>query len=131
VSADALVHDIRFGGRILWKAPGFTVVAVLTLTLGIGANTAVFSLLYGLAFRDLPVPHPEQLVRVGAQRGTDAFAGLSLPMFEAIARSQTVFSSMFAWSADGVFNIEIDGVPSRADVWPVTGQLPIRPWRCA
>src|SRR5262245_20627906 len=82
------IQDVSFGGRMLRKSPGFTLVAVLTLALGIGANTAIFSLLYGLAFRNLPVPHPEKLVRFGAQAGDDQFVALSLPMFEELTRNQ-------------------------------------------
>jgi predicted permease len=115
------IQDVRFAGRMLRKSPGFTLVAVLTLALGIGANTAIFSLLYGLAFRNLPVPHPQELVRLGAQSGDERFAGLSLPMFEELVRNQKVFSSTFAWWGDAVFDVEMDGATSRADVWAVSG----------
>ena len=118
---EALAQDIRFALRMLRKSPGFTAVAVLTLALGIGANTAIFSLLYTLAFRNLPVPHPGQLVRFGAHVGDDPYVALSVPMFEEFARSQKAFSGVFAWAPEGVFNIEIKGTLSRADIWPVTG----------
>lgn len=120
---DQFWQDIRYGLRLLRRSPGFTAVAVITLALGIGANTAVFSLIYGLAFRNLPVPHPQQLVRFGAHVGEDSFVALSLPMFEGLARSQKVFSSVFAWSGDGVYNIEVGGSISRADIWAVTGNF--------
>lgn len=59
-----MLKDLRFGVRTLLKNPGFTTVAVITLALGIGANTAMFSVLYTYLFRTLPYPEPDRIVRV-------------------------------------------------------------------
>src|SRR5262245_25557862 len=61
---DEMIQDLRFGVRMLAKNPGFTFIAALTLALGIGANTAVFSMLDVSLFRALPAPDPQQLVFV-------------------------------------------------------------------
>ena len=87
---EALRQDLRYALRQLRKAPGFTSVAVATLALGIGANTAMFSLVRGVLLRPLPYPHAERLVT----------AGVSLPDFEDLRRGATVFDEAAVWASN-------------------------------
>jgi len=95
---NALVQDVRYGIRLLAKNPGFTVVAAITLGLGIGANTAVFSVVNGLFLRGLQVQDPGSLVTLGFTYKNDV--GLSLvsyPDFEDIQRQANKWADLFAY----------------------------------
>src|SRR5262245_22208423 len=97
---DALFHDLRHAARTLARAPGFTLVVVLTLGLGIGANTAIFTLLDQVMLRLLPVERPEELVlldgpgaNMGARFGEQTF---SYPMYRDFRDKSEVFSGVIA-----------------------------------
>jgi len=121
---EQLWQDVRFGLRQLRRGPGFTAVAVLTLALGIGANTAIFSLINTIILRKLPVHNPEQLVAIATispDEANDVKDGLSLAMFEEILKHQRVFSGLFAWNGHGMIDYEANGVKYAAGVDTVSG----------
>ena len=91
-----LLQDVRYGLRMLVKNPGFTVVAVLTLALGIGANTAIFSVVYAVLLKPLPFRSPGQLVRVfeANDRAGIPAEGCSYAEFREWQRQNHVFSGM-------------------------------------
>ncbi|HSU62123.1 MAG TPA: ABC transporter permease [Bryobacteraceae bacterium] len=94
-------QDIRFSIRTLCKSPVFSLTAVLTLALGVGANTAIFSLIDALMLRSLPARHPEQLLQVNmAGRGIWGVADpfLSNPVWEQVRDRQDVFSGLFGYA---------------------------------
>ena len=93
-----LLRDISFSARLLKKSPGFTTVAILTLTIGVGANTAIFSLINGLLLRPLPVPHAEQLVVLQIHEGDpEPGYNFSSPIFRGLERQHKIFSDVFAY----------------------------------
>ena len=89
-----LWQDIRYSLRVLAKNPAFSAVAVLTLALGIGANTALFSVVNGVLLNPLPYPHPEQLVRIHESKVNFATGSISFPNFRDWRDSSRTFSHM-------------------------------------
>jgi MacB-like periplasmic core domain len=115
-----LWQDSRYGLRILAKSPGFTTVAVLTLALGIGANSAIFTLIDAVMLRELPVREPEQLVELSLVR-LEGPVPFSYPMFRELERGQRVFSDLMAWSVGALSNVEMNGTLSQNTVVSVSG----------
>jgi putative ABC transport system permease protein len=110
-----LWRDLRYALRMLERSPGFTAVAILTLALGIGANTAIFQLLDAVRLRTLPVKNPEQIAKInidhrnGASGSfTSRYADLTYAQWEQIRERQQAFSSVFAWGPN-LFNISPSG----------------------
>jgi predicted permease len=114
-AVEALWTDVRYSARVLAKAPAFTTVVVLTLALGIGANTAIFSLIDSLLLKSLPVHNPQELVQVTEYPLTN-------PIWEQIRDRQDVFSGAFAWGSEQ-FNLSKGGMVQNADGFWVSGDL--------
>src|ERR1700755_581717 len=108
-----LVDDLRFAWRQLRKSPGFTITALLTLALGIGANTAIFTVVYSTLLAPMPYPEPDQLVMVWSkiQGGRN---GISAGDFSDWKNQSTVFSSLCAWTG-GSFNLATKDQPEYVD----------------
>ncbi|HXN71686.1 MAG TPA: ABC transporter permease [Candidatus Acidoferrales bacterium] len=130
----SLLQDVRYGMRMLAKNPGFTVIAVLTLALGIGANTAIFSVVDSVLLRPLPDQHPESLVQISnAYLPAWPRLGLSPGDFEDWRQQASSFSEMAAYAdvAQG-FNLTGAGEPERvqadfatSNLFPMLGIRPL------
>jgi putative ABC transport system permease protein len=123
---DTLVRDLRYAARVLRKNPAFTLVAVLSLALGIGANTAIFQLADAVRLRMLPVKDPQELaqVRLAITRGVRGSKmrsnTLTFPIWEQISSRQQAFSEIFAWGLVN-FDTATSGEPRFVQGMPVSG----------
>src|SRR5579872_1238733 len=126
--------DIRYGLRVLAKNPGFAAVAILTLALGIGVNSAIFSLVDAVILRPLPYPDPEQLVGLGQWRNQEGQGyvqtGVSAPNVSDIAKAGVFqYVAYFRWSG---FNItegnrpeNVRGIQASAELLPMFEVAPL------
>ena len=103
-----IVGDVRYGLRSLRKNPGFTAVAVLTLALGIGANTSVFTFMNAMVIRTLPVERPSELFLLGPFDSHQGDLGFSYPLYEAVRDENRTLAGVFG-SARGRLNVSVDG----------------------
>jgi predicted permease len=125
---DEMIQDLRFGVRMLLKHRGFTAVAILSLALGIGANTAIFQLLDAVRLRMLPVRAPQELVELrlanmdGARGGIWREPSVTFPIWEQIRDRQQALSGIFAWGTDTV-NLAPGGEVRPAQMLYVSGDF--------
>jgi predicted permease len=121
---DSLFQDIRYGIRQLFRQRGFSIVAVMTLALGIGASTAIFSVIDAAMLRPLPYPHPEQLVSIGAEEHRpDGSVSRPTPSMDDMRRwqaSDDVFSAVAGWGSAFLGRIVEGPNPERIVVLQVT-----------
>ena len=128
---DELVQDLRYGARMLRKNPGFTVIAVLTLALGIGANSALFSVVNGVLLNPLPYPNPEQLVTLHESKPNFDTGSISYPNFRDWQKGNHAFSAVavsrgYAFSLTGLGEAEqVRGRFISSDFFSILGVNPI------
>jgi predicted permease len=108
----SLSQDLRYGVRVLAKSPGFSLIAILTLALGIGANTAIFSVVNGVLLNPLPYHQPDQLVSLFEEIPNFKNGSISYPNFIDWRRMNTSFSSIAAYRSTG-FSLSGSGEPER------------------
>jgi putative ABC transport system permease protein len=129
-----LWQDLHFGVRMLRKQPGFTLLAVFTLALGIGANSAIFSVVNGVLLKPLPYPEPERLVMLwerNPQKGMEQ-EFVTPPNFDDWQAQQRVFEHLAFWRGDTEFNlVQADGSEKirasyvSANLFPALGVRPV------
>ena len=112
---ESLMQDLKYAARVLLKSPGFVLIAVLTLALGIGANTALFSVVNGVLLRPLPFPRPNELVVLSEKTANFDSSSISYPNFLDWQRSNSSFSSVAAYRSDD-FSITGSGEAERVRV---------------
>jgi predicted permease len=115
-----LLQDLRYGSRMLRKSPGFTLVAVLSLTLGIGANTAIFSLINTALLRPLPIANPQQLVALNTASENQRFPTFSYPNYKDFRDRNEVFSGLIGYRFTPI-SVSHDGINERLWAFEVTG----------
>jgi hypothetical protein len=111
-----LLRDVKYGLRMLRKSPGFTAVAILSLALGMGANTAIFSVIQALLLRSLPVPNPQDLLQVNITINGSTSESFSYPVIRALSERKDVFTNLGgsaatpSWSAPQTRRCELLGL---------------------
>ena len=128
---NTFLHDVRYALRMLAKSPGFMAIAILTLALGIGANSALFSVVNGVLLNPLPYPNPQQLASVYSRTTQFSHSSISYPNFLDWQRENGTFAAMAAYRGDE-FNLTGSGEPERlraemvsADFFPILAVKPV------
>jgi len=115
-------QDVRYGLRVLSKSPGFAAIAILTLALGIGANTALFSVVNGVLLNPLPFPHPDELLAVYSKTSSFSQSSISYPNFLDWHKDNTSFSSLAAFRSES-YNLTGIGEPERLNCQMVSAEF--------
>src|SRR6185369_4631461 len=129
-----MLHDLRYAVRQFVKTPGFTIIAILTLALAVGANVAIFSAVDAVLLHPLPYPDPDQLVTVGENLTHFNLTKIpaSPPEFVDYKRTITSFAQIAGVESNGAFTLTGDGNPEivpgmhvTASIFPMLGVKPI------
>lgn len=124
---EAMVQDVRAAWRSLRKSPGFAATAIVSLALGIGVNTAIFTLVNGIVLKKLPVAEPERIVRIKADvlggMGPDEMPAFSYPRFVELRRQETVFEDVIGVAPPRLATLELDGEQPQLNLDLVTGSF--------
>src|SRR5262249_31186251 len=116
-----LIQDLRYGARMLWKNPGFTLIAVITLALGIGASTAIFSVVNAYLFKPLPVRDPDRLVVLASKdQRSETPHGTSYLNYTDVRDQREIFSDVIAYVPD-IVSLNVDGEAERSMIELVSG----------
>src|SRR5450432_4467575 len=121
---NSLMQDLRYGVRMLIKNPGFSLVAIITLALGIGGNTSIFTITSALLLKPLPYQDPQRLVEIDTQRKDEGRAnpgGFSLGRYEMIRDHAHSFSSV-AVSTTDTMNLTGGGEPKQVSIMREIGR---------
>jgi len=117
---DEMIQDLRFGLRMLIKRPAFTIIAVLSLALGTGANTAIFSFINALLLRPLPIERPGELVSLNNAEAKQAFPAFSYPNYKDFRDRNDVFGGLIGYRFTPL-SLSHDGINERVWGFEVTG----------
>lgn len=107
---ETILNDLRYGAKMLWKSKGVTIVAVVSLAIGIGANSAIFSLVNSILLRPRPVSHPEQLVEIYVGEGEHPYDSTSYPSYVELRDRNEVLSGLAAYGINQFKLSVADGV---------------------
>ncbi len=119
---ETLWQDVRYAARLLLNKPGFTLVVIFTLALGIGANTAIFSFVNTILLRPLPYRDPDRLVQIVAMRGGEP-GHLSLREMQDMQERLQIFQDIAAYDGEAAYNMSGDGLPEEILATICTGNI--------
>src|SRR5688572_3198787 len=111
---DTLLTDLRYGAKMLWKSKGLAIVAIISLAVGIGANSAIFSIVNSLLLRPRPIANPEQIVELYSGDSENPYQTTSYPSYVDFRERNEVFSDLAAY---GIHQFKLGGANEVEEIW--------------